>query len=83
MMCQQLPWTNTAQETAKLPSEARQALVKIEIDLVRKPDRLLLVTKNNPGDPRIERAKQLLLDASLQALVRSIAVFGVKVCVFK
>jgi len=82
-MCQQPPWANATQETAKWPSEARQALASIEIDLVRKPDRLLLVAKNNPGDPRIEKARQLLLDASLQALVRSIAVFGVKVCIFK
>ncbi len=83
---QSLMWQMFAQQAEKWPPELREALAKIEIDIVRQPGQILIVAKNNPGvedAPNIEKAKQLVLDALMNPLPQVIGAFQCKVKIFK
>lgn len=83
---QSLVWSMFAKEAEKWPPELKQALAKIEIDIVRQQGQILIVAKNNPGvegNPNIEKAKQLILDALMNPLPQVVGAFQCKVKIFK
>jgi len=83
---QQMVWSMFAKETEKWPPELKAALSNIEVDIVRQPGQILIVAKNNPGvegNPNIEKAKELVLDALLNPLPQVVSAFQCKVKIFK
>ena len=83
---QQMVWGMFAKQTEQWPPELKQALANIEVDIVRQPGQILIVAKNNPGvegDPNIEKAKELILDALMNPLPQVVGAFQCKVKVFK
>lgn len=83
---QQMVWSMFAKQTEQWPQELKQALANIEIDIVRQPEQILIVAKNNPGvedNPNIEKAKQVILDALMGPLPQVVGAFQCKVRVFK
>ena len=83
---QQMVWSMFAKQTESWPPELKEALANIEVDVVRQPEQILIVAKNNPGveaDPNIEKAKGLILDALLGPLPQVVGAFKCKVKVFK
>jgi len=83
---QQMVWATFAQEVAKWPPELKQAMNNFEVRVIRDPDQIRIVAKNNTGvenDPNTEKAKQLILDALIGPLPQIVAAFQCKVKVFK
>lgn len=83
---QQWVWGMFAKQTEQWPQELKQALANIEVDVVRQPEQILILAKNNPGvesTPNIEKAKQLILDALMGPLPQVVGAFQCKVKVFK
>ena len=83
---QQMVWSMFAKQTEQWPPELKQALANIEVNIVRQPGQILIMAKNNPeveGDPNVEKAKQLILDALMGPLPQVVGAFQCKVKVFK
>jgi len=83
---QQMVWGMFSKQTEQWPPELKQALANIEVDIVRQPGQILIVAKNNPGvegNPNIEKAKELILDALMNPLPQVVGAFQCKVKVFK
>ena len=75
-----------AKQAEQWPPELKQALANIEIDIVQQPGQILIAAKNNPGvegNPNIEKAKQVVLDALMNPLPQVVGAFQCKVKVFK
>jgi hypothetical protein len=71
-----------AQEVAKLPPEAREALRNLSMEIVRLPDRVIVKAK--PGDnPASGKAAQVILDSVIQPLSRFCAAFGTKTEIYR
>lgn len=83
---QQMVWSMFAKQAEGWPPELKQALASIEVDVVRQPEQILIVAKNSPGvegNPNIEKAKGLILDALMNPLPQVVGAFQCKVKVFK
>ena len=83
---QQMVWSMFAKQAEGWPPELKRALASIEVDVVRQPEQILIVAKNNPGvegNPNIEKAKGLILDALMNPLPQVVGAFQCKVKVFK
>jgi len=63
------------QKLSELPPEAKTALEKTQVDLVRHPNRIEIVIDSR-GDPDVERIKDILLDSLLPPLTQVITFFG-------
>ena len=61
-----------------LPPEAKEALDKTRVEVVRQPDRIEIVIDSG-GDPDVEEVKAMLLDGMLVPLSQIITFFGCRV----
>ena len=61
-----------------LPPEAKEALDKTRVEVVRQPDRIEIVIDSG-GDPDVEGVKAILLDSMLVLLSQVITFFGCRV----
>lgn len=64
-----------AQKLGELPPEAKAALKKTRVQVVRKPDRIEIVIDDR-DDPDVEKAGSVFLDSLLQPLAWIITMFG-------
>lgn len=83
---QQMIWSMFAKQAESWPEELKQALANIEVDVVKQPGQILIVAKTSPeveGNPNIEKAKELILDALMGPLPQVVGAFQCKVKVFK
>ena len=80
---QQWVWGMFAQEAKKWPPELREALAKVEVDIVRQPGQVLIAAKGSEGDPNVDRAKELVLDALMGPIPQVVGAFQCRVKVFK
>jgi hypothetical protein len=66
------------QKLAELPPEAKAALEKTRVQVVRQPDRIEIVIDSG-GDPDVEKVKSIFLDSMLVPLSQIITFFGCQV----
>lgn len=66
------------QKLAELPPEAKAALEKTKVNVVRQPDRIEVVIDSS-GDPDVEKVKSVFLDSMLVPLSQIISFFGCQV----
>ena len=74
-MMQKMVEKTLAQQLGGFPLEAKAALEKTRVGVVRKPDRIEIVI-NPEGDPGVEKVRDVFLDSLLPPLVRIITLFG-------
>ena len=74
-MMQKMVEKTLAQQLGELPPEAKAALGKTQVGVVRKPDRIEIVIDSG-GDPDVEKVKSIFLDSMLVPLARIITFFG-------
>jgi len=74
-MMQKMVEKALAQQLGGLPPEAKAALEKTRVGVVRKPDRIEIVIDSG-GDPDVEKVKSIFLDSMLIPLARIITFFG-------
>ncbi len=67
-----------SRKLAELPPEAKAALAKTTVTVMRLPDRIEIVADGDE-DPDVEKVKGILLDSMLPSLARIIAFFGCRV----
>ena len=67
-----------APQLVDLPPEAKEALEKTRVQVVRQPDRIEIVIDSG-GDPDVEGVKSMLLDGMLVPLSQIITFFGCQV----
>ncbi len=63
------------QKLGELPPEAKAALKKMRVNVMRKPDRIEIVIDGRK-DPDVEKARIVFLDSMLQPLDWIITMFG-------
>ena len=77
---QRMVWGAFASQVANWPPELKQAMNNFEVRVIRDPDRITVVCKDNvAADPNTEKAKKLLLDMLMCPLPQVIAAFQCKV----
>ena len=81
---QDMMWGFIGQQMNKLSPELKQGLTQVEIDVVRYPDRLLIVVKSPETNPNAVLASQNLLDGLGNLVPEYVSkVFKVKVRIFE
>ena len=63
------------QELDKLPEDAKAALGKTQVDLVRHDDRIEVVIDPR-GDPDVEKVQNVMLDSLLGPISQIVTLFG-------
>jgi hypothetical protein len=66
------------QELDKLPEDARAALEKTRVKLVRQADRIEVVI-DTEGDPDVEKVQNVMLDSLLGPISQIVTLFGCRV----
>jgi len=66
------------QELDKLPPEAKAALEKTRVDVVRRTDSIEIVI-DPMGEPDVEKVKDIMLDNLLAPISRIVTLFGCQV----
>jgi hypothetical protein len=81
---QNMMWGFIGEQVGKLPPELKQGLTQVEIDVVRYPDRLLIVVKAPETNPNAVQAGRNLLDGLGNLVPEYVSkVFKVKVRIFE
>ena len=81
---QDMMWGFIGQQMNKLSPELKQGLTQVEIDVVRQPDRLLIVVKAPETNPNAVQAGRNLLDGLGNLVPEYVSkVFKVKVRIFE
>lgn len=65
------------QEMDKLEPEAKAAMERTQVDVIRQPDRLV-ITVATGGDAEVEKVRAILLDSLLAPISQTITLFGLK-----
>lgn len=63
----------------ELPENAKAALEKTRVDMVRLPDRIEITFANPGDDPDVERIKDVMLDSLLGPISQIVTLFGCRV----
>lgn len=81
---QNMMWGFIGEQFGKLPPEVRQALSRVEIDVVRQTDRLVVVARSEAGADDAATAGQNLLDSLARFVPEYLSrAFKVKVRIFE
>ena len=81
---QQMMWDFIAKQMNKMPPELRRGLTMVQLDVVRYPDRILIVANAPETNAEATYARQSLLDGLSEFLPEYVSrVFEVKVRIFK
>jgi len=74
---QQMARQMVQEQLGHLPPEAREALEKTEVDVVRYPDRIVIAI--DAGDDRdVEKVRTVILDSLIEPISQAIQLFGCK-----
>ena len=60
-----------------LPAEAREALAKTEVEVVRSPDRIVIAIDAR-GDKDVEKVRAVMLDSLINPISQTVELFGCK-----
>ena len=81
---QNMMWGLIGQQFSSLSPEVKEALSQVEIDIVRYPDRLLVVSKSIGANPYVDQARQNLVDSLAKFVPEYLSrAFKVKVKIFE
>ena len=81
---QQMMWDFIGKQMNKMPPELRRGLTMVQLDVVRYPDRILIVANAPETNAEATYARQSLLDGLSEFLPEYVSrVFQVKVRIFK
>jgi len=67
-MLENMMWAALSQQYNRLPEAAKQALAQLEVEIVRDPDRLVVLVKSDNQDEKVARAGEVLIGQLFQFL---------------
>ncbi|HCP60780.1 MAG TPA: hypothetical protein DIT43_04450 [Dehalococcoidia bacterium] len=61
-MLENMMWTALSQQYNQLPEPAKQALAQLQVDIVKDPDKLLILVKSESQGEQVKKAGGVLID---------------------